>query len=212
MIPTQEFTIVNHHPMAMVVQELGVFAIGATVVGWVAKNAISQYFDKELSKYQSEIDKEIQRYQTELEKDKLQFSELHTERAQITAELYERFIIFEEDMRKATDIVGRENDPSRDELIEEAAESGNEFINFYMKNKIYFPPEVCETVEELQEEMSDIFNEFRIFKPYESSRHRPQNLDRWTEIWERVTEEEVPELKYDLENQFRNLLGVDIDD
>ncbi|WP_144925970.1 hypothetical protein [Halorubrum salsamenti] len=194
-----------------VIEELGVFAIGATVVGWVAKNAISQYFDKELTKYQSEIDKELQRYQTELEKDKLQFSELHTERAQITAELYERFVIFEEDMKKATDIVGMKSDPPRDELVKEAAESGTEFIKFYKKNKIYFPPDVCKTVEELQEEMSSIFAEFRIFKPYESGRHQPKDLDRWTEIWEKVSKEEVPELKQDLENQFRTLLGVDTD-
>lgn len=121
-----------------VLRDLGIFAAGAIVIGWVARYAIKQYFDKELN-----------RYQTELEKEKVRFGELHTERAQITAELYERFVEFEEDMRALTDPVGLDNNTSREELLEDAAESGNDFLNFYVENKIYFPPEICETVESL---------------------------------------------------------------
>ncbi|TKX40738.1 MULTISPECIES: hypothetical protein [unclassified Halorubrum] len=197
--------------LTFVIEEVGAFAFGAAVVGWVARDLISQHFDKELSKYQAEVDKELNRYQTELEKDKLQFSELHTQRAEITAELYERFVEFEEDMRSLTDLMERSDEPPKDEKLEIAAESGNQFINFYMKNKIYFPPQICETVEELNEEMRDIFVTFRIYMTYDGSPGDPHDLDQWHESWKRVTEDEVPELKSELEDRFRDLLGVEFE-
>lgn len=195
--------------LRFVIEEVGIFAVGATVVGWVARDLISQHFEKELSKYQAEVDKELNRYQTELEKDKLRFSELHTQRAEITAELYERFVEFEEDMRSLTDLMERSDEPPKDEKLEIAAESGNQFINFYMKNKIYFPPQICETVEELNEEMRDIFVTFRVYMPYDGSPDDPHDIDQWHESWKRVTEDEVPELKSELEGHFRELLGVE---
>lgn len=194
-----------------ILSELGIFAIGATVVGWVAKDAIGQYFEKELQRYQADVDKELNRFQAELEKDKLRFSELHNERAKITAELYERFVEFENDMKSLTTPLEYEGEPSKDEKIEQAAESGNEFINYYIKNKIYFPPEICDTVEELQGELKSVFDEFRIYQPYKNRRGSPEDLDKWTDAWETVTEDEVQELKEDLEEHFRELLGVEID-
>lgn len=213
--------------------ELGFFAIGATVVGWVARGAIGNYFDKELSEYQAEINKELTEYQsemdkemeqyrtelekeldkyrTELEKEKLRFSELHNERAKVTAELYERFVAFEEDMRTLTDLMDRQGDPSKDEQMENAAESGNDFVNYYMKKKIYFPPHVCETIEELQGELKDVFVEFQVYKPHIDSPGDSVDADRWLDNWKTVTEDEVPEIKEDLEGHFRELLGVEIE-
>ncbi|MDB2240019.1 hypothetical protein [Halorubrum ezzemoulense] len=197
--------------LTFVIEEVGIFAVGATVVGWVARDLISQHFDKELSKYQAEVDKELNRYQTELEKDKLRFSELHTQRAEITVELYKRFVEFEEDMRSLTDPVERSGEPSKDEKLKAARDSGNQFVNFYMKNKIYFPPHICETVEELNRELKDVFSKFRIYRPYDSSPGDPHDIDQWHDSWKKVTEEEVPELKSELEDHFRDLLGVEFE-
>ncbi|WP_434530487.1 hypothetical protein ACODNH_14720 [Haloarcula sp. NS06] len=165
-----------------VLRDLGVFAVGATVAGLVAKEAIANYFDKELNKYQKEIDKEISRFQAELEKDKMQFSQLHNERARITAELYEKFVEFEEDMRSLTDPVERRDGPPKDEKFQPAAESGNEFRNYYMKNKIHFPPEICETIESLDDEMQSIYTKFGIFKPYQSRIGDPQDPEEWLNV------------------------------
>jgi hypothetical protein len=197
--------------IAFLIEELGIFAVGATVIGWVAKDIINQYFEKELSKYESEIDKELNRYQAELDKEKHRFSQLHDERARITAELYEKFIIFEEDMRSLTDPIEYEHSPSKDEKLETAAESGNEFINFYMKNKIYFPPEICDTIENIHEEMQSIHSKFGIYKPYKSLPDDPKDTDKWLESWKRMTEEDIPELKKELEEHFRELLGVNME-
>lgn len=183
------------------IEELGIFAVGATVVGWVVRDVISQYFDKELNKYQSE-----------LEKEKVRFSQLHNERAKITAELYERFVKFEDDMRSLTTPLEQQSSPSKDEKLETAAKSGNKFLSFYMKNKIYFPPDICETIEELNDELRGVYNEFQIYEPYNHTPTSPQDTGQWHDSWKRVTEEEVPELKSELEQHFRELLGVEIDE
>lgn len=193
------------------VEELGIFAVGATVIGWVAKDSIIQYFEKELNKYEAEIDKELKRLQAELDKEKHQYSQLHDDRARITAELYEKFVVFEEDMRSLTDPVEYPNEPQKEDKLQTAAESGNEFLNFYMKNKIYFPPEICDTIEDLHDEMQSVYNKFGIYKPYKSGPGDPQDTGEWMDAWKRVTEDEVPELKEELEDHFRGLLGVNMD-
>jgi uncharacterized membrane-anchored protein YhcB (DUF1043 family) len=193
------------------VRDLGIFAIFATVLGLVARYGIKTYFDTRLQVYQSELDKELQRHQAELEKEQVQFSELHTRRAEVAAELYERFVIFEEDMRALTTPIERKSAPSKEERFEAAAESGNKFLNYYMKNKIYFPSEVCDTIEELNGEMDEVHREFRIFTPFTDEYGGNRDLDRWQDNWERVSQDEVPELKRELESHFRELLGVERD-
>jgi hypothetical protein len=177
---------------------LGIFGVGAAVVGWVARKWVQQYFDKELSRYQAELDKE-----------QVRFNELHNERAKVTAELYARFVVFEEDMRKLTDPLTKESDPEKHELFEPAAKSGNAFIDYYMKNKVYFPPDVCDTIESLNKEMNDVYTSFGIRAPYDSSKGKVPDTEVWHESWKRVTENEVPELKSELESHFRELLGVE---
>lgn len=179
---------------------LGVFSAGALALGWVARYGIKSFFDTEVKKYQ-----------LELEKERIQFSELHDRRAEVTAELYQRFVKLEEDMRSMTHPMEMASDPPKDELMESAAESGNEFINFYMRNKIYLPPEVCETVEDLHEEMRGVFNAWTVHKPHEERPGENVDPEKWLELWNTVTEDEVPELKTELESHFRKLLGVGVE-
>jgi hypothetical protein len=184
-----------------VVQQLGAFSIAAGVFAYVGRYTINQYFEKSLNKCQMELDKE-----------RLRFSDLHTKRAEVTAELYKKFVEFEEDMRRLTDPMERPDDPPREEKIQQAAESGNQSINYYMKNKIYFLPGICETIEQLNQEYQDIFANS---KSNTGSNHRKVSSDRVEgrlELWKRTIEEDIPKLKTELEAHFRELLGVEVED
>lgn len=137
---------------------------------------------------------------------------MHTKRAEITAELYKKFVEFEEDMRTLTDPMERPDDPPQEEKIQQAAESGNQFVNYYMENKIYFPPGICDTIEQLNQELQDVFVNSKINT---GTNHRKVSSDRVEgrlELWKRTTEEDIPELKTELEAHFRELLGVKIED
>ena len=99
-----------------------------------------------------------------------------------------------------------------EENIEAAAESGEEFRRYYKKKKIYFPPHIVKTTEDLLSKYSGMFNDFAILRVHEqqSSPFNPdERLDKWMENWNSLTKKEIPELREELEDHFRDLLGVD---
>lgn len=57
--------------------------------------------------------------------------------------------------------------------------------------------------------MHSVFSQFRIFKPYDPAYGGEVDVEQWHDGWKTVTEDEVPELKEELESHFRDLLGVD---
>lgn len=119
---------------------------------------------------------------------------------------------FDEDMRDMVDPFIQRGDEPREEKIKAAAESGEEFRRYYREKKIYFPPYICETMEELLEEYRDMFHEFSISRVHDDRESRydeEERLDNWIEDWESLTEDEIPELREELEDHFRDLLGVD---
>jgi len=181
-------------------RDLGIFAIGAGLLAYIARLSIQQYFDKQLESYQSELDKE-----------QVKFSDLHDRRAEVIDEFYSMLVEFDEDMRALVDPMAFRGESSRKEKIETAAESGEELRRYYLKNKIYFSPDVCETMDELLGEYRDMFHDFSIAKLHDVEDSLPDESERitqWQENWKALTEDDIPGLKAQLENQFRDLLGV----
>ncbi|WP_058827492.1 hypothetical protein [Haloferax sp. Q22] len=181
-------------------RDLGVFAIGAGVLVYIARLTIQQYFDKQL-----------QSYQTKLNKEEVRFSDLHQKRAEVIGEFYVHLSEFDQDMRVLADPMLSRGDTSREEKIEIAAESGEELRRFYLKNKVYFSSDVCETMDDLLKEYIDMFHDFSVAKIHDSKESLPgpdERIEQWKANWESLTEDDIPDLKNDLEGQFRDLLGV----
>ena len=204
-----------------VARDLGILTIAAALIGYIAKQAISYYFTKEQKNFQSEIDKEIQRFQSELDKElqefqseldqeSVVFSDLHQKRADIIAELYGKMSDFDREMKALVDPNLLRGD-SREYHIEAAGESGEEFRRYYNRNKIYFPEPICETVEEIITEYTSLFHDFSVAEIHDMTTPNPGDKDNMStrmENWESLTEDEIPELKEELEAHFRDLLGV----
>lgn len=209
-------------PLLPLIRDLGIFTIAAGLIGYIARGAITSYFnkqeqdfqgeiDKEVQRFQNDLDKELQRVQTELEKEQIVFSGLHEKRAEIVSEFYAKMDEFDEDMRSVVHPAFDNEDEPMQENIEAAAESGEEFRRYYKKKKIYFPSEICETTEELLSEYNEMFHDFAIFRVHDqenSPLNANKRLDTWVEKWDSLTEDEIPKLREELENHFRELLGV----
>lgn len=216
------------------IRDLGALTIAAGLIGYIAREAMTSYFnkqeqdfqaeidkevqkfqselDKELQKTQTELDKEIHRVQSELEKEQIVFSGLHEQRAEIVSEFYAKMSEFDEDMRDMVNPFIPSGDTPREERIDEAAESGEEFRRYYREKKIYFPPHICETVENLLKEYRDMFQEFSVSRIHDDqdTHYEPgESSEKWVENWQSLTEDEIPELREELEDHFRDLLGVD---
>ena len=181
-------------------RELGLFTIGAGFVALIARFAIRQYFEKELRSFQSQLNREG-----------IVFSDLHTSRAEVIIEFYSKLTEFDEDMKSLVDPMLSRGELSREEKIKQAGESGEELRKYYRKHKIYFPPEICETMDNLLSQYRDTFHEFSIKQIHDSEASlydEGERTTKWLEDWKSLTENEVPEMRAELEDHFRELLGV----
>lgn len=189
-------------PWDSLLRDLGALSIVATLIGYLGKQAIQQYFEKELQAFQSKLDREM-----------IRFSGLHEKRGEVISTFYARLTEFDEDMRALVDPMSLRGEASREEKIEQAAESGEAFRQYYKEHKIYFPPEVCETMESLLDKYRDMFHDFSVRKIHDPSAPNSgsEDIKEWTENWKSLTEDEIPDIRADLEDHFRELLGVEAD-
>jgi len=214
---------------------LGIFGIGAGVIAYVGRQWIDSYFsqksteyenelEKELQQHKSELDKELQNYENkldiklqdhrnELEKEQIIFSELHAKQGEVVTEIYSRLFDMERDLRSLAKPLQKSNEPSQDEKIDKVLQSGRRFEQYYKKHKIYLPPEICRSIEDLLEESRDIHRDFSVFsvhEPQKSGLDTQEALEVLTENWDRVNEDTIPDMKEQLESHFRELLGVEL--
>ena len=189
-------------PWDTLLRDIGALTLVTGLIGYLGRQAIRQYFDKELQAFQSELNKES-----------IRFSGLHEKRGEVISTFYVLLTDFDEDMRSLVDPMSLRGDASREKKIKRAAESGEAFRRYYKEHKIYFPQEVCETMESLLDEYRNMFHDFSIHKIHDSSAPNSgsEDLEEWTENWRSLTEEEIPEMRADLENHFRALLGVELE-
>lgn len=155
------------------------------------------------------VDGEIARHDAELRDRRVTSSRVHEERARIVVELYQRLVRFERAMGALAS--EQPGDRSADELLQRATQSGNDFAEYYAEHRIYFPPDACEAVERLRDEMNQVFLDMRAGASQVDTPDRGTEVEHWLTTWRAATEDQVPELKAELEEQFRELLGVDAD-
>lgn len=213
------------------VQNLGIFASGTAAAGLLARYGIARFsrlvergidrssdvaehgidrFSETVERSVEQfVDGEIARHDAELRDRRVTSSRVHEERARIVVELYQRLVRFERDMRALQS--GGPDERSSDELLRTATQSGTDFEEYYAENRIYFPPDACDAVERVRDEMNQVFLDMRAGASHGDRQEQGADVERWLATWHDATEDQVPELKAELEEQFRELLGVDPD-
>lgn len=212
-------------------QNLGLFATGTAAAGLVVRYGIQRFSrlveggiersaevaERGIDRFsevaergiEQFVDAKIARHEAELEDRRAVASGLHQERASVILELYRRFVRFERDVRALE--TGRSSDPSTDELLQQATESGNDFATYYAEHKIYLPPATCDVVERVQDATNDVFDDFRTTTSHGGRPEQPTPIEHGLANRRDVTRDEIPDLTSELENHFRELLGVDLD-
>lgn len=212
-------------------QNLGIVATGTAAAGLIARYGIDRFSglvergiersaevgERGIERFsevveegiEQFVDREIARHEAELGSPRVASSRLHDERASVVLELYQRLVAFERAMRALP--AGGAGDAATDELLQEARESGNDFADYYAENKIYFPPTTCDAVERIRDEMNHVFLDVRAGSSHGRGPEPRTDVERSVANWHDVSQDEVPELKAELEDHFRELLGVDVD-
>lgn len=180
-------------------QNLGFFSIGSVTIGWLVKSLFSRYIDKDFEKFKYTLNKE-----------NFKFSKLHEKRATVIEGLYAKLTILERSMQSFMSPLQLAGEKTHKDKQKETAEIADDFVEFCSLKRIYFNEDTCELLDSIIKEFQNAWIDFTTFPVYDQDNlMTPKDrMENWTKSW-KVVSKEIPLLRKNLEDQFRNILGVD---
>jgi len=204
--------------------EIGIVGIISGLVVWLIKQLGQRLIDKNSKNYELELQNKANLFKAELNhateefKSELGFlsqkaHKLHDKRIEKIEEIYSLLTDFYNDMHTLTTwkiVTGMSEQEVKQQNFDDtkkAEESGNIFLNFYSKNKLYFNDETCALIDEIIKLLKDSHSDFSfkyIFGPISAD----LEIERVKKATEQIREK-VPEIKAKLEKNFREIIGVE---
>ncbi|MFH1585855.1 MAG: hypothetical protein ABIB79_03745 [archaeon] len=185
--------------LSEILRDLLYFLIGSGLIVWLVKSIVGQILNKDIEKYKWKLNKET-----------LRFSKLYNERAIVIRDLYYKLFDFEQAMNSFVSIITWAGEKPKEEKRKIAAETGNEFRDFYRKNRIYFSEKIVEILEKMDKIFMTSFINFTTLEldnPDSRAIKPSERVEEWNKVWRRITTE-IPELRSELEKEFRGILGT----
>jgi hypothetical protein len=189
------------------------------VLGILGKSFLDKVIVRDTKQFENDLkaksDSAIEHLKNELQirtiEHQVRFSRLHEKRADVIAELYGHLVesLWEtESFLSPIEWVG---EPSKREKHQKSMNKLVELYRYFDKHKIYLPPEVCASLEDLVQHIRSQVIKFGIWVRLEDQElsdesHTLKN-DAWDSGWDAI-KNQVPLARESLENEFRSLLGV----
>jgi hypothetical protein len=136
---------------------------------------------------------------------KIRFSKLHNDRAESIKKLYSKLVKMEESMRSWMDPRQFPEEENKEKKQKIAQKNVNRFIRYYNINRIIFRKDICKIIDEINKKMDDTWLDFASIQAYEKGDNERRKL--WKKSWNTIGKE-IPKLKHELEDEFREILGV----
>ncbi len=196
-----------------ILTDIGIVGIISGLIVWLIKQLGQKFIEKNISLYKQELQNKSDLYKTELAFLSQKAFKLHDKRLEKIDELYSLLSDFYNDMftlttwKIVTEMSGDEIKKQEYNNTMKAGDSGNKFLSYYDKNKLYFNSETCKLIDEiiqlLKESHSDF--SFRYIFGQVSPQMKMENIKKATE----KIRSKVPEVKTKLEKNFRDIIGVE---
>jgi hypothetical protein len=170
------------------------FSVIVAGITYLLKHFADLYFNKDIERFKSELEKITIEHQ-------IRYAKLHEERAHVIKEVYRKIAVAEKWMKEYVTPIDLGGLPPIEERSKRAAESANEFVDYYKENKIFLNNDICKLLDEIHKCIAEAWIKFN-----QKDRVRPDK-DYWGDSWQTITEK-LPQIKEKLENDFRNILGV----
>lgn len=225
-----------------ILKTLGSSVILVGALAWLAKSLLTTLLSKDLEVFKSDLQVSSQQgiesfkssLQIETQRRSIEFSALHTKRAEFIAELYAKLQSLQMEASGLTRAIGsregqikkqiketfKEREPVKSELRTQTHQlssnekelvkvlqlSTEEFRSFYLEKKIYFSPEICELIEKLSGSAGyrAAMYEFVAIKDVADTTTLSPTIK---EFWGKCGDR-IPKILQLLEKEFRLLLGV----
>ncbi|MVO07768.1 hypothetical protein GOQ30_01155 [Flavobacterium sp. TP390] len=197
----------------LILKELGLLTIISGLITWLIKQLGQNLINKDLKTYELELNKKAELYKQELFLISQKASKLHDKRIDRIEELYYMLNDFHNDMqiivswKIVTGMTKEEVQQQELNNVKKAETSGNKFLIYYMRHKLYFNLETCKLIDEIINLLKESHADFTfkyIFGPT-SAEMEYENIKNATN----KIRVKVPEIKIKLEENFRKIIGVE---
>lgn len=182
-------------------QFLAIFGVTGTMllgaVAYLIKSLTNHLLNKDVERLKIEL-------KSTLEIEKIRYSFLQQKRVDVIAKAYSFLAKFEKSMRDLMALFQPVGELSENEKAKIAAKDGNDFLDYYNENRIYFNKETCLVFDEINEKYKKAWIDFQ-FKDKIKAEKREDDL--YLKSW-RTVSEEIPKLREKIEDDFRKIMGV----
>ncbi|MCK4631789.1 MAG: hypothetical protein KAT79_00895 [candidate division Zixibacteria bacterium] len=184
-----------------ILENLGVFALLAAGVAWLARALFSQMLNRDLERFKSDLEKDAIQY-------KIRYERLQTERVDVIKEVYKKIVQVHRSIRSLLNPFQYVGQPTEQEKVIEATNKNIDLISYFEENRVFFEEKLAEDIDSLLTKFNEIWMQF------EGSRNAKRDDDfkdarqRSDKAWKQINED-VPIVKGQLENEFRGILGIE---
>lgn len=172
--------------------------------------------EQELKEFQNKLDTELAKFNSELDRlshqNKLRFTMLHEQRMTIIKELYTKLVDLQDYLNIfVVDIKNGGIETNKKEALinyEFLSRCIPDFMNYTNSNRIFFSKEIIFNIREIEAIIMLIMNMNKNI--IEKQDWENSDIDKWYEVMDMMTKDEIPKFREKLEEEFKELLGVEI--
>ena len=180
---------------------------------FVGKKFLESQLKKNVVKFESDLrakaDITLERIKNDAQiaafEHQIRFSKFHEKRAEVIAELSALLAEASWTEEYLFAPIGDATVEDRSARFEEAWKKLIEFNRYFDRNRAYLPEKVCASIEQLTRKMRDQMVKFQILVVGQRQGGWPK-ASAWEEAWKTI-QDEVPQARRCLENEFRSILG-----
>jgi hypothetical protein len=175
-----------------------------------------QNLQSETTIYRLNLDKDMEEFKGELNKlsfeHQTKYIQLHTDRASTITKLYNLLNDLETKMESLMRPFQDNEEKPIEEKFKDAADSANEFVNYYKSKEILFNAKTCELFEKINDGFLKAWKLFRTSKRFSqgaSPELSQEFFEKEMDAYYETLLTEIPVLKNELKDDFRAMLGVE---
>lgn len=196
--------------MPEILQNLGVFTIGAGWLTWLGKSVLTRYLDRDIQNYKTKLEAsnqvELEKLKSELNRRALEhevkYKRIDEKIANHLIDVYLPLYELYDTVSNYVNAFEQSDVPTKPEQFELARNANNEFWHHFRRNRIYIPPELYQQIEVVARLLKNIMTEFK--QGYD----RAKNDHHWMLANKELGEEGIPMFD-NLVAEIQQRLGVE---
>lgn len=190
-----------------IIKFFGGAAAVSGIFAYLGKKSIESYLAGKLESHKKNLEKIALEHS-------IRFQFLHSERATVVKELYEKLVTLDESLHSTLRRFQATGEDKLEEKVNALGENFNDLRNYYLPKRIFLEESLCELIDKILDSAKGIFYDVTTFEVSTddlSYRYDQELLKERHKFWEQARgmhEKDVSVLKKILEDEFRNILGI----